>query len=165
MQGYCAPVLKCRSSSMGPRGAKLAPSTSRKISLRLRRRDASPFETIYLTSGTSLAVLIPRIRTINVRLSQAEYLELERLCVARGARSLSDLVRDSMRNLAAAGNADNVLASTVNQHATQVKELEQKIERLSVEIASLRVDSPPRAGRRKKKARSPRILDDQGLRN
>ena len=165
MQGYCAPVLKCRSSSMGPRGAKLTPSTSGRISLRLRRRDASPFETIYLTSGTSLAVLIPRIRTINVRLSQAEYLELERLCVARGARSLSDLVRDSMRNLAAAGNADNVLASTVNQHATQVKELEQRIERLSVEIASLRVDSPLRARRRKKKARNPRILDDQGLRN
>ncbi len=150
---------------MGPRGAKLAPSTSRKISLRLRRRDASPFENIYLISGTSLAVLIPRIRTINVRLSQAEYLELERLCVARGARSLSDLVRDSMRNLAAARNADNVLASTVNQQAAQVKDLEQRIERLSVEIASLRDDSPPRAKSRKKKARNPRILDDQGLRN
>jgi hypothetical protein len=88
-----------------------------------------------------LVVLIPRIRTINVRLSDAEYLELERLCVAKGARSLSDFVRNAVREQVAIANQDSALTSTVNHHDAQVKVLEQKIERLSAEIASLRADS------------------------
>lgn len=62
--------------------------------------------------------------------------------MATGARSLSDLVRHAMRELVTGANQDSVLASTVNQHAALVKELEQKIERLSTEIASLRAESP-----------------------
>lgn len=91
-----------------------------------------------------MVVFIPRIRTINVRLSEAEYLELERLCLVKGARSISDFVRNSVREQVAVANQDRALASTVNQHEALVKELEQKIERLSAEIASLRADTPIR---------------------
>jgi len=69
-------------------------------------------------------------------------MELERLCIASGARSLSDLVRHAMRDLVRSANQDSALVSTVNQHAAQVSELEQKIEKLSAEIASLRGDAP-----------------------
>ena len=89
-----------------------------------------------------MVVFIPRIRTINVRLSEAEYLELERLCVAKGARSLSDFVRHAMHEQVRAAAQESVLASTVNQHAELVKELEQRIEKLSAEISLLRAPRP-----------------------
>jgi outer membrane murein-binding lipoprotein Lpp len=90
-----------------------------------------------------MAILIPRIRSINVRLSQAEYVELEQLCVAAGARSLSDLVRGTMHNLVTGASQNGVLALTINQHAAQVRELEQKVETLAAEIALLRANTPP----------------------
>lgn len=112
-----------------------------------------------------MAVLVPRIRTINVRLSEAEYLELERLCVAKGARSLSDLVRQTIHDLVAFANQESVLAFTVNQHSAQVKELEQEIERLSAEVASLRADSPKhdtgRPAENKDPLSSPKASEDQ----
>lgn len=61
--------------------------------------------------------------------------------MAKGARSLSDFVRNAVREQVATASQDSALASTVTHHDVQVKELEQKIERLSAEIASLRSDS------------------------
>lgn len=62
--------------------------------------------------------------------------------MAKGARSLSDFVRHAMHEQVKATNEDSALASTVNHHAALVKNLEQKIEKLSAEIASLRADAP-----------------------
>lgn len=90
-----------------------------------------------------MAVLIPRIRTINVRLSEEEYLELERFCAASGARSISDLVRNTMNNLVRAGHQENSLASSVNEYSTHVRDLELRVKELAAELASLRTDVQP----------------------
>jgi hypothetical protein len=92
-----------------------------------------------------MAVLIPRIRTINVRLSEEEYLELERFCIASGARSISDLVRSTMHSIVASGNQDNSLASSFNQYSAQVKALEMRIKELAAELASFRVGAQPQS--------------------
>jgi hypothetical protein len=90
-----------------------------------------------------MVVLIPRIRTINVRLSEEEYEELERFCVASGARSISDLVRSTMHSVVKSGNRDNSLASSVNEYSTQVRDLELRVKELAAELASFRVGVRP----------------------
>jgi hypothetical protein len=75
---------------------------------------------------------------INVRLSEEEYVELERFCIASGARSISDLVRSTMHRVVRGGNQKNALASSVNEYSTQVRELEQRVKELAVELASFR---------------------------
>jgi len=90
-----------------------------------------------------MAVLIPRIRTINVRLSEEEYLELERFCVASGARSISDLVRSTMHSLVISRNQDNSLASSVIEYSGHVKDLEQRVKELAAELESFRTRDRP----------------------
>ena len=90
-----------------------------------------------------MAVLIPRIRTINVRLSEEEYLELERFCVASGARSISDLVRNTMNSLVTSRNQDNSLASSVIEYSTHVKDLELSVKELAAELESFRTGVQP----------------------
>ena len=90
-----------------------------------------------------MAVLIHRIRTINVRLSEEEYVELERFCVASGARSISDLVRSTMHSIVTSGNQDNSLASGVNEYSTHVRDLEQRVKELGSELASFRAGVRP----------------------
>lgn len=90
-----------------------------------------------------MSVLIPRIRAINVRLSEEEYLALERFCVASGARSISDLVRSAMHTLVIGGNQESSLASSVSQYSTHVKSLEQKVEDLAAQLASFKAGMQP----------------------
>ncbi len=90
-----------------------------------------------------MAVLIPRIRMINVRLSEEEYLALERFCVASGARSISDLVRRTMQSVVTGGNQDRSLASSVNEYSTHVRNLEQRVKELAAELASFRAGVRP----------------------
>jgi chromosome segregation ATPase len=75
---------------------------------------------------------------INVRLSEEEYLELERFCVATGARSISDFVRSTMHNVVTTGNRENSLASRFNEYSTHVKDLEQRVKELAAELTSFR---------------------------
>ncbi len=91
-----------------------------------------------------MAVLIPRIRTLGVRLSEDEYSSLERFCVENGARSISDLARSAICNFVSHRNQENALAATVNQNVAQVKELQQRIEILTAEIASFKANSAER---------------------
>jgi hypothetical protein len=91
-----------------------------------------------------VAVLIPRIRSINVRLSEEEYLALERFCAATSARSMSDLVRKAMQSVMAGANQESALASSVNEYSIQVRELEQKVEKLAAELAALKSGTKPR---------------------
>jgi hypothetical protein len=95
-----------------------------------------------------MTVLIPRIRTIGIRLSEEEYSSLEKFCVESGARSISDLARNAIWSFVNRVNQDTSLASTVNQNAAQVQGLEEKIARLSKEIALLRAVSPAGEGPR-----------------
>jgi hypothetical protein len=92
-----------------------------------------------------MAVLIPRIRMINVRLSEEEYLELERFCIASGARSISDLVRSTMHKIVASGDRDKSLASSVNEYSAHVSDLELRVKELAAELASFRVGAQPQS--------------------
>jgi hypothetical protein len=87
-----------------------------------------------------MGVLIPRIRTIGVRLSEEEYSSLEKFCVESGARSISDLARTAIYSFVSRGNqgSGNALVPAVDGHMARVRELEERIERLSAEIASFR---------------------------
>jgi uncharacterized small protein (DUF1192 family) len=91
-----------------------------------------------------VAVLIPRIRTLGVRLSEDEYLSLEKFCVKTGARSISDVARTAICSFVSRGNEENQLASAVSQNVAQVKEMEQKIEALTTEIALLKANRADR---------------------
>jgi hypothetical protein len=89
-----------------------------------------------------MTVLIPRTRTINVRLSEAEYVELERFCISSSARSMSDLVRDTLqRFIRAAQEPAAASSASGSANAAQVKELEHRIEKLSAEIAALQASA------------------------
>ncbi len=92
-----------------------------------------------------MVVLIPRIRMINVRLSEEEYLELERFCIASGARSISDLVRNTMHKIVASGDRDKSLASNVSEYSEQMSDLELRVKELAAELASFRVGAQPQS--------------------
>ncbi|HEV2132756.1 MAG TPA: hypothetical protein VGR47_00700 [Terracidiphilus sp.] len=89
-----------------------------------------------------MSVLIPRVRTIGVRLSEDEYLSLEKFCVESGARSISDLARNAIWSFLNQANQESALASALTENVAQVKGLEEKIARLSEEIALLKAASP-----------------------
>lgn len=93
-----------------------------------------------------MAVLIPRIRTLGVRLSEDEYSSLEKFCLESGARSISDLARTAICSLLSRGDQENALASAVNQNVARVKELQQEIEMLRAEIALFKANSAERKG-------------------
>jgi hypothetical protein len=88
-----------------------------------------------------MAVLMPRIRMINVRLSEEEYVELERFCIASGARSISDLVRSTMHRVVRGRNQNSALALSVNEYSTHVRNLEQRVKELAAELASIKAGS------------------------
>jgi hypothetical protein len=88
-----------------------------------------------------VAVLVPRHRTIGVRLSEEEYTALEKFCVESRSRSISDLARSAIASFLSRTALENTLTSTVNRHAAQVQDLEEKIARLYEEIALLRAAS------------------------
>jgi hypothetical protein len=89
---------------------------------------------------------MPRIRTIGVRLSEEEYAMLEKFCVESGARSISDLARNAIWRFVNRASQESALTSTVEHNVAQVKDLEEKIARLSAEIALLRSGSKPGSG-------------------
>jgi uncharacterized small protein (DUF1192 family) len=107
-----------------------------------------------------MAVLIPRIRTIGVRLSDDEYSALEKFCVESGARSISDLARTAICSFVSRGNQENTLASTVNQNVAQVKELQQRIEMLTAEIELFKANSTERDGDKGREAKGDVGLSD-----
>jgi hypothetical protein len=146
-QGQC---LVISIPSEGPRGAKRTPKctsgmSTYSVASEIHTTSSQSLKNFLSATQFHMAVLIPRIRTINVRLSEEEYLELERFCIASGARSISDLVRSTMHSIVASGNQDNSLASSFNQYSAQVKALEMRIKELAAELASFRVGAQPQS--------------------
>lgn len=92
----------------------------------------------FLTPESFVAVLIPRVRTIGVRLSEEEYSALENFCVSSGARSISDLARSAICRFVNHAYPENDLVSAINTHDAQVKGLERKLEELTAEIVLLK---------------------------
>lgn len=86
-----------------------------------------------------MTILDPRTRTIGVRVSDDEYAALEQFCLTGGARSISDLARTAIWEFVnRAGRQKSPSSRSVS--SAQIHSLEQKIEMLSVEIASLKSD-------------------------
>lgn len=91
-----------------------------------------------------MVILIPRSRTISVRLSEDEYASLEKFCVETGARSISELARNAVSSYVSRVNQENALASTVSQNVEQVKELQRRIEALTAELALFKASTAGR---------------------
>jgi hypothetical protein len=101
-----------------------------------------------------VAVLIPRIRTLGVRLSEDEYLALEKFSIKSGARSLSDVARTAICDFIRHAIQESSLASAVDKNAAQVSDLERRVLQLTAEIALLRVSNPQPS--------TERICDEEG---
>jgi len=95
-----------------------------------------------------MSVLIPRTRTIGVRLSEQEYAALEKYCVENGARSISDLARSAICNLVNQVNQEHAPVEGVSGPSMRVKHLQEKLEMLAAEIASLKAGVQPGGGKR-----------------
>lgn len=91
----------------------------------------------------SVPVLIPRTRTISVRLSEEEHAALEKFCLDGGARCISDLARNAIRSFVSQAGEESTLLASLLQNSTQVKELEQRLELLAVEFATLKAGMQP----------------------
>jgi len=88
-----------------------------------------------------MTVLKPRTRMISVRLSEEEYSALRRLCSMTGARSVSDLTRDSMRVLLNGANREDVFGIHMDEFRSEIRSLNKKIEQLAADIAISKTDS------------------------
>jgi hypothetical protein len=73
-------------------------------------------------------------------MSEEEFTTLRRICVATGARSLSDLAREAMRGLLNDGNQRSDGEASRIEYSAQMRDLEQKVEKLSAEIALVKAD-------------------------
>jgi hypothetical protein len=73
-------------------------------------------------------------------MSEEEFTTLRRVCVATGARSLSDLAREAMRGLLSGGNQLSDGEASRIEYSAQMRDLEQKVEKLSAEIALVKAD-------------------------
>jgi hypothetical protein len=80
----------------------------------------------------------PRSRMISVRLSKDELSNLQHLCSVTGARSVSDLTRDAIRSLLNDANRDDVVTIHLDEFHSRMESLEQKLEKLVIDIASLK---------------------------
>ena len=82
-----------------------------------------------------MVVLVPRMRTLGVRLSKEEYSSLERFCIESGARSMSDLARAAIFSFVYRGLQETAPGPAVDENSARVRELQRRIEMLSAELA------------------------------
>ena len=73
---------------------------------------------------------------ISVRLSEEEYSSFKLLCSEIGARSISDLARDSMCALLNGLNSEDSRGISRNEFRVHMKRLDRKLERLAAKIKS-----------------------------
>jgi phage host-nuclease inhibitor protein Gam len=73
-------------------------------------------------------------------MSEEEFTTLRRICVATGARSLSDLAREAMRGLLNGTNHESAGEASRIEYSAQMRDLEEKVEKLSAEIALVKAD-------------------------
>lgn len=86
-----------------------------------------------------MTVLRPRSRSISVRLSEEEFAALQAVCIATGARSISDLARKAMQEVLERVDAENTSNLNENGRSVKIKTLERKVEELAAELATFKV--------------------------
>ena len=94
-----------------------------------------------------MAVLKPRTRIVTFRLAEDEFEHIKSLCIAEGARSISDYARNSLCNssTARAAPSDPGLDARVGRLDRKVEELDRAIKELMRLIAG---DADPRLRKR-----------------
>lgn len=100
-----------------------------------------------------MAVLIPRSRTIGVRLSLEEYESLERFCVETRARSMSDLARNAILNHISRASRESGVFSDMNQEVNLTQELGQELARITSELTRLKSRIQSQDGNRTRRGR------------
>jgi hypothetical protein len=80
-----------------------------------------------------------RSRMISVRVSEEEYAALRHLCSLTGARSISDLTRDSMRAIVNRVSQDDPHGGALEEFRAGMKILEKKIEQLEAKIMTSQI--------------------------
>lgn len=83
-----------------------------------------------------MKVLKPRSRMISIRLSEAEYDELCRFSATTGARSLSDLAREAMRQLLRTATDERLSSETAGGFQAQMDRLSRRIDELQDRLIS-----------------------------
>ncbi len=73
-------------------------------------------------------------------MSEEEFSTLRRICVATGARSVSDLAREAMRGLLNDTNREAGNSAARDGYTAQMRELEQRVDKLSAEIEMFKAD-------------------------
>lgn len=96
-----------------------------------------------LAGEIHMSILRPRSRTIGVRVSEEEFANLRQLCIASGARSISDLVRNSMHDILAGVLRGDEAPSNECAYVAQIKNLERRVEKLTAQFALLKARQPP----------------------
>jgi phage shock protein A len=87
-----------------------------------------------------MTVLKPRSRMISVRVSEEEYTALRHLCSLTGARSVSDLTRDAMRNVLNGVNRADAFGTHLDEFRAGMKNLEEKVEQLEAKITMFKAE-------------------------
>lgn len=78
-----------------------------------------------------MSVLRRRSHTLSIRVSEEEYLALRRLCAATDARSISDLIRDTVQSLVNSVKPEHSLSARMDEFAVQLKNLGRCLEELA----------------------------------
>jgi Arc/MetJ-type ribon-helix-helix transcriptional regulator len=86
--------------------------------------------------GYKMTVQKPRTRMISVRLSEEEYVALMHLCTVTGARSVSDLTRDSMRALLNSANRESEFGMHLDEFRAEIRNLNKRIEQLTAKLST-----------------------------
>ncbi|HZU26228.1 MAG TPA: hypothetical protein VFA04_11945 [Bryobacteraceae bacterium] len=73
---------------------------------------------------------------ISVRLSEEEYTGFKRLCLVRGARSVSDLARLAVSSMLV--NEDRAVVPRVEAIRLEVAALNRKVDEISATLSSIR---------------------------
>jgi len=81
-----------------------------------------------------MAEIKRRSRMISVRLSEEEYAALRRMCLLTGARSVSDLTRDAMREVLKRNAREDSFGDNFEEFKNGMKNLERKVEQLEAKI-------------------------------
>lgn len=89
-----------------------------------------------------MRVLVPRVRTLAVRLSEDEYSALERFCLESGARSISHIARTAICNVVNQKTHENTLSLAGSVDARQLKQLQEKVDRICADIEFLKQGRP-----------------------
>lgn len=82
-----------------------------------------------------MPILRPRTRMISIRLSEEEYAALKHICSVTGARSVSELTRDSMHVLLNGASRGVGFGPNVDEFRAEIRRLNKKIEKLATQIA------------------------------